>query len=109
VPARDWSERDPADRKELILSALCRYFGPEAAEPTVYQEMDWSTEEFSGGAPISNPLPGCLTTTASALTDPVGRIHWAGTETARESTGFMEGALEAGERAANEILERIQS
>ena len=105
-PARGWSTRSPTERRRLILDALCRYFGPEASDPIVYQEIDWSTEPYSGGAPVSNPALQSLTSRTSALIDPVGRIHWAGTETARESTGFMEGALQAGERAAQEILER---
>ena len=35
---------------------------------------------------------------------PVGRIHWAGAETATELPGNMEGALQSGERAAAEVL-----
>jgi len=42
--------------------------------------------------------------TWQALREPVGRIHWAGTETAVEWTGYMEGAVQSGERAAAEIL-----
>jgi monoamine oxidase len=42
-----------------------------------------------------------------ALREPVGRIHWASTETAVEHTGYLEGALEAGERAAREVLARL--
>jgi len=33
-------------------------------------------------------------------------VHWAGTETATEWQGYMEGALQSGERAAEEILGR---
>ena len=39
----------------------------------------------------------------SALSDPVGRIHWAGTETAPINVGAMDGAVRAGERAAREV------
>jgi monoamine oxidase len=39
-----------------------------------------------------------------ALTEPVGRIHWAGAETASRWSGYMEGAVESGERAAREVL-----
>jgi monoamine oxidase len=34
----------------------------------------------------------------------VGRIHWAGTETAEVWNGFMDGAVRSGLRAAREIL-----
>jgi monoamine oxidase len=107
APARGWSERAETTRRALVLGALGQYFGEEASHPTCYHEMDWSTERFSGGAPVSNLSPGTWTTFGPALYAPVGRIHWAGTETARESTGFMEGALESGQRVAAEILEAL--
>jgi len=33
-------------------------------------------------------------------------LHWAGTETSTVWTGYMEGAVRSGERAAQEILAR---
>jgi monoamine oxidase len=39
-----------------------------------------------------------------ALAEPVGRIHWAGAETASAWNGYMEGAVESAERAAREVL-----
>ena len=36
--------------------------------------------------------------------DAVGRVHWAGTETASIWNGYMEGAVRSGERAAKEAL-----
>jgi monoamine oxidase len=41
-----------------------------------------------------------------ALRTPCGRIHWAGTETATEWAGAIEGALRAGARAAQEVALR---
>ena len=38
------------------------------------------------------------------LIPPVGRIHWAGTETATYWHGYMDGAVRSGERVAREIL-----
>ena len=48
-----------------------------------------------------------LTSTGATLRQPDGRIHFAGTETAVEWTGYLEGALESGERAAREVLRAI--
>jgi monoamine oxidase len=31
-------------------------------------------------------------------------VHWAGTETASRWMGYMDGAVESGQRAANEVL-----
>jgi monoamine oxidase len=38
-----------------------------------------------------------------ALRTPVGRVHWAGTETAERFCGYMDGAVRSGERAAAEV------
>ncbi|MGN6516872.1 MAG: FAD-dependent oxidoreductase, partial [Rhizomicrobium sp.] len=35
-----------------------------------------------------------------------GRIHWAGTETAAEWAGYIEGGLRSGIRAAREVAAR---
>ncbi|MCV7146506.1 FAD-dependent oxidoreductase [Mycobacterium riyadhense] len=42
-------------------------------------------------------------------TTPVGGIHWAGVESARRWASWMNGAVEAGERAAAEILDAMRS
>ena len=39
-----------------------------------------------------------------ALREPIGRIHWAGTETATRWMGYFDGAIQAGRRAAGEVL-----
>ncbi|MGB8791101.1 MAG: FAD-dependent oxidoreductase, partial [Mycobacterium sp.] len=41
------------------------------------------------------------------LRRPVGPIHWAGTETADEWTGFLDGAVRSGQRAAAEVAARL--
>jgi monoamine oxidase len=38
-----------------------------------------------------------------ALRAAVGRVHWAGTETSEVFTGYMDGAVRSGERAAGEV------
>jgi monoamine oxidase len=43
-----------------------------------------------------------LATHGAQLRAPVGRIHFAGTETADYWQGYMDGAVRAGERAAAE-------
>ncbi|WP_109559164.1 FAD-dependent oxidoreductase [Mycobacteroides saopaulense] len=39
---------------------------------------------------------------------PVGDIHWAGTETASDHAGYLEGAIEAGIRAAREVTNALR-
>ena len=50
---------------------------------------------------------GTLLVYGSRMREPVGRIHWAGTETANYWNGYMEGAVRSGERAAAEVLAEI--
>lgn len=92
------------DRRRSVLGALARAFGKEALEPVTYVEKDWSAEPWTRGCPTGFMPPGVLTTFGPALREPVGRIHWAGTESATEWAGYMEGAVESGERAAREAL-----
>jgi monoamine oxidase len=47
---------------------------------------------------------GVWTRYAQALREPVGRIHWAGSETSDVWNGYMDGAVRSGERAAEEVL-----
>jgi monoamine oxidase len=49
--------------------------------------------------------PHTLSTMGKYLREPTGHIHWAGTETATEWNGYIEGAIRSGERAAAEIID----
>lgn len=103
-PARGFSERPAELRRRSVLDTFERWFGPEAARPTAYHEVDWAQEPWTGGCPIANLPPGTLGTFGRALRTPVDHLHFAGTETAVTGTGYMEGALEAGARAADEVM-----
>jgi monoamine oxidase len=51
--------------------------------------------------------PGVWTDWGAALRTPVGRLHWAGTETSEVFMGYMDGAVRSGERAAAEVVSRL--
>lgn len=104
TPARAWASRPEDDRRGEILDLLAAYFGDAARTPLWMHEQDWVVDAWAGGCPITEFPPGTLTVFGPALRTPVGRVHWAGTETATRCTGFMEGAVTSGERAAAEIL-----
>ncbi len=103
-PARDFALLPEARRRSVAIAELCRMFGPDAASVVDYIEHDWSQEEWTGGCPVASPQPGVLSLNGGALRSRAGRISFAGTEFAREYCGYMEGALEAAERAATEAL-----
>ena len=101
--ARTWSERSPQERKEAVLAEFARFFGPEALRPIAFVEKNWLEDPWSRGCYVGVMGPGTMTAYGSALREPCGRIHWAGTETATEWMGYIEGAIQSGERAAKEV------
>ena len=105
--ARTWSARPQSERRELVLNAFARCFGTAALSPRVYHEQDWSTEPWTRGCPVAVLGTGALSSCGSALRAPIGRIHLAGTESAGEHTGYLEGALESAERVTTELIARL--
>lgn len=101
--ARRMSRRTPEERRAAFASCLVRYFGPRAADPVEYHERDWTAEEFSRGCYGAHFAPGVWTGFGPALREPVGRIHWAGTECAPVGNGYMEGAVRSGEATSAEV------
>jgi monoamine oxidase len=106
--ARRAGKLPPKDREELILAVFAKFFGPRAAEPDEYVERDWAAEEWSRGCYGGRFGTGGWTGYGEALREPVGRIHWAGTETAEVWNGYMDGAVRSGERAAREVFIELE-
>ena len=102
--ARALGRRAPTERREAVLACLREFFGSRAAAPADFVELDWSAEEWTRGCYGAHFPTGVWTQLGPALRVPVGRVHWAGTETATVWNGYMDGAVQSGERAANEVL-----
>lgn len=102
--ALQWSNRPIAERKKLAVDLIVKYFGQEGAHPIDYIDQDWPADPWSRGCYGPSMGPGVLTTLGPALRTAFGRIHWAGTETSPIWTGYIEGAIRSGERAADEII-----
>ncbi|MFI5830033.1 flavin monoamine oxidase family protein [Streptomyces sp. NPDC051578] len=94
---------DPETRRDLVIQQLVDLYGPQAHTPIDYLDHCWGSEPFAPGGP--HPVAGPHTTVSygKALTEPHGRIHWAGTETAGEWAGTMNGAVLTGQRTAENI------
>jgi monoamine oxidase len=103
-------ECEPDDeRRRVVLDDLARAFGPAAASPLELIEQRWCIEPWTRGGPVAVFSPGLLTGCGLALRRPVGPVHWAGTETATEWCGYIDGALSSGVRAADEVLAALGS
>lgn len=76
----------------------------KALNPIHYEEKCWAEEQYSGGCYATVWQPGLLTTHGKVLRKPVGKMYFAGTETAIWWSCYMEGAVSSGERAAREIM-----
>ncbi len=105
--ARRWGTCSPVERRERVVTELVRCLGPQAVDPIGYLEKDWSADPWARGCPVGVMSPGNMERFGPALRKPWGRVLWAGTETASEWCGYMEGALQSGERAANETAELL--
>ncbi|XP_033726341.1 probable flavin-containing monoamine oxidase A [Pecten maximus] len=108
IQARQWGQQTEEVRRTAVLQSLSTYYGTEALEPLDYCEKDWSKEEFIGGA-LASLGTGAMKYFEEGIGGKFMRIHFAGTETALEWDGNMSGAVEAGKRAANEVLNILQS
>lgn len=97
------SELPDAEQRRVFEDVLARGFGEDARGHTHLRIKDWTIDPWVQGCPTGIMPPGVLGTFGPALRAPVGPLHWAGTETAREWTGYMEGAAEAAERVVEEI------
>jgi monoamine oxidase len=102
--ARRWSPRSASERRSAVLEQLVGYYGDKAKTPEHFVERDWSVDPWARGGYGMHFPPGVLTQFGPAAWDPVGPIHWAGTEIATEWRLYMEGALQSGEHAAAEVL-----
>jgi monoamine oxidase len=102
--ALEWSAKGAEERRAELLACFTRFFGPQASQPNEYLEQSWGEEAYIRGGYAGYLPPGAWTSCGEELRKPVGRIHWAGTETATVWNGYMDGAVQSGERAASEIF-----
>jgi monoamine oxidase len=101
--ARRMGTLSAAARRRAVLGSFVRLFGAAAARPRQLLEYNWSAEPFTRGCYVGYMPPGVWSDFGAALRAPIGRLHWAGTETAEVFNGYMDGAVRSGERAAVEV------
>jgi monoamine oxidase len=105
--ARELGRLPAAERRTAVIDCFTRLFGPRAARPGDYLERLWAEEEWTRGCYGCHMPTGAWTNYGPALREPIGPLHWAGTEYATVWNGYMDGAVRSGEQVAREALERL--
>eukprot|EP01100_Stratorugosa_tubuloviscum_P014178 TRINITY_DN7434_c2_g1_i2.p1 TRINITY_DN7434_c2_g1~~TRINITY_DN7434_c2_g1_i2.p1 ORF type:complete len:470 (-),score=233.30 TRINITY_DN7434_c2_g1_i2:8-1417(-) len=104
-----WSAKSEQERNTAIIEQLVNIYNiDEARYPKAILYKDWLIDRWARGCYSSVLGTGTLTSFGAPLRTPVGRIHWASTETAIEWAGYMDGAISSGNRAAEEIQKRFK-
>ena len=105
--ARTFDPLPPDQRRERALAGFTALFGDAASRPLDYLDHCWGAEPFAPGGPTAAVPPGSWTAHGRWLRAPVDGIFWAGTETADRWTGFLDGAVRSGKRAAAEADQEL--
>ena len=107
-----WHKLSNLGREDAIVNHLAELVGPKhadlARDVVEINIKEWTKEPWLGGGPTSSMGPGDLSKYGDALREPFGCLHFGGGETAREWKGYLEGALRAGSRAADEVIESLK-
>ncbi|MEV6907253.1 flavin monoamine oxidase family protein [Amycolatopsis sp. NPDC051071] len=98
---------DLESRRSRVIQQLVQLYGTRASVPIDYLDHCWGAEPFAPGGPNPAVPPYATTSYGPALTEPHGRVHWAGTETAGEWAGTMNGAVLTGQRTAERVAAAV--
>jgi monoamine oxidase len=99
-----------AERQAAVLTQMAQLFGPQAAHPLAYHELDWTQDPLTSvpgdeQPPLQVPLQG-----PELLRQPTWQstLHWAGAETSLSEWGRLNGAIESGRWAAQQVLRQLR-
>lgn len=92
---------------EQIKATLGAAAGIDVPEPIGIDEHEWAHDLWSQGCPSPASPPGIMSQYEEALRAAHGKVHFVGTETAYEWKGYLEGAIRAGKRGAEEVVRAL--
>ncbi|AVT32948.1 monooxygenase [Plantactinospora sp. BC1] len=107
--ARGFDAYDRRERCRRVVNHLIHLYGEPARDTIDYTDFSWGNDTFAPGGPNPAVAPKAWTTFGHLLREPVGLVHWAGTETADDTSGSMNGAILSGQRAATEVATRLHT
>lgn len=104
--ARTLDAMTVVERQRTILASVADAVGsPAIREPVDWHEKSWHLDPFVKGGYLALPDAHLTVGVYPLPSNPVAAtVFWAGTETAGEHPGYIEGAIESGERAAREVV-----
>ena len=97
----------PHEAKAQILKSFYEALPEAKGAVRFIRTYTWTNQAMSKGS-FAVWRPGQISRYANSMALPVENLHFAGEHTAQWTSG-MEGALESGERAANEIITKINA
>jgi monoamine oxidase len=105
--ATAWIKLSKEEREKTVFNHVKRVFSPFVDVPAPIDVIHhiWIEDQWSQGCPCPAMPPGALTKLGHSLRTPHANVHFAGTETSYEWKGYMDGALRAGERGAQEVIQ----
>lgn len=111
-PGYEWSKLPAHQRRSVVVKQLAAVYNQdvesECFKPIDYFDQIWKHEEYSRGALVPITEVGHLTMYSGYYGKPVGNLHFVGTEYASVWKGYMEGALDSGERGADEVVKALK-
>ncbi|NVM98319.1 NAD(P)/FAD-dependent oxidoreductase [Arthrobacter sp. SDTb3-6] len=97
----------PEQRRKEVTAALAEFLGDAGAEPVVYYESDWGTEEWTRGAYAASYDLGGLHRYGPDQLTPVGPIHWSCSDLAAEGYQHVDGAVRMGRFTAKKLVDEL--
>jgi monoamine oxidase len=105
-----WTALDTDARRSAVLRSLASVVGPRALTPTDYCEKNWAGDPYARGGYEAFAAPGAwIDHGRHGWRERTACLHWAGSETASHWNGYIDGAISAGYRAADEVAAALSS
>lgn len=103
----------PAQREAYLAKQVCELSNlallPGSCDHVGYTEQRWNLTEPIGGTSniVQYMAPGTLTSLGPSWRKAIGRLHFAGSDTALRWMGYIDGAVESGQRVAREVATKL--
>lgn len=107
--AKAFFKLDESQRKTELEKLLVAYFGQESTNSLQYLDFSMSDETWSRGCYAGIMQTGAWTVFQDAYRKSFDPIYFAGTEAATRWHGYLEGAVLAGEAAADNIIQILKN